>query len=53
MCLLYKYIAELYSGLKEKQKRVEITGIEPVTLCMLSTRATNCAKSPCPQLQGQ
>ena len=25
---------------------MEIAGIEPATLCMLSTRATNCAKSP-------
>jgi hypothetical protein len=26
--------------------KVEIAGIEPATLCMLSIRATNCAKSP-------
>ena len=25
---------------------MEIAGIEPATLCMLSTRATNCAKPP-------
>ena len=27
-------------------QKVEIAGIEPATLCMLSTRAANCAKSP-------
>ena len=29
-----------------QQQKVEIAGIEPATLCMLSTRAANCAKSP-------
>ena len=28
------------------RQKVEIAGIEPATLCMLSTRAANCAKSP-------
>ena len=31
---------------KHKQKAMESTGIEPVTSCMLSMRATNCANSP-------
>ena len=31
---------------KKRQKKVDIKGIEPLTLCMQSTRSTNWAKRP-------
>jgi hypothetical protein len=37
-----------YTASKEQPfMKVEIAGIEPATLCMLSIRAANCAKPPC------
>ena len=34
------------ANIEEAKPKVDEAGIEPATLCMLSTRATNCATRP-------